>query len=203
MAATIPLALVTLPVSVAILASGKVQYWAQTLGFLPIRVLGDLPGAFPVPAILTPLTATLVHGSPLHLMLNITLLVLGGRNVEGVLGWRGMLALYVAGAYGAALAVWIAHPAGLSPLMGASGAVAGVLGAVAALFNRGRRDLGPIPGWLIQGAWILGAWTLGNYLLARAFSTPEATMSWEAHAGGFAAGLVLAPVLFKWRWRWA
>ena len=81
------------------------------LGFIPARF--SLPSTpFPaVPAFLTPLTATLVHGGLIHLGFNLLIFVWCGRQVERVLGAVGLVVLYVVGAYAAAAAQFVVEPA--------------------------------------------------------------------------------------------
>src|SRR3712207_709330 len=105
-------------------------------GFIPARV-GGLPGdPLPVPVWLTPLTSTLVHSGFVHLFFNLVILLFCGRSTERVLGGRGILILYLVGAYAAAAAQYAADPAGRMPMVGASGAISALLGAYALLFGR-------------------------------------------------------------------
>jgi membrane associated rhomboid family serine protease len=102
---------------------------ALTFGFVPAKASGlvDLPGT--LPALLTPLSATLIHGGFLHLAFNLLMLVWCGLAVERVLGKGALLTLYVVSAYAAMVAQWAADPAAVAPVIGASGAVSGLIGA--------------------------------------------------------------------------
>lgn len=201
MRATSLLAAVTAAVSLYVFATGQGFEAALNAGYYPARIAGDLPaGAFLVPAWLTPLSATLVHGDLMHLGFNLVMLIAIGRLVEAALGWAPMLLLYVAGAYIAALAQTFAASDPMQPLIGASGAVSALVGSSALLFGRVRaKAIGPIPAGLVNAAWLLVTWTLINWAFALVFSTAQASIAWEAHVGGFIAGLALTPIILDRR----
>ena len=79
---------------------------ALALGFIPARLSGVAVPWPAVPAILTPLGATLVHSGLIHLGFNLLVFVWCGTHVERILGRTGLIALYLVGAYAAALAQW-------------------------------------------------------------------------------------------------
>src|SRR3546814_6104078 len=83
-------------------------------GFIPLLVSGAeiTPGAGlnPFPVWITPLTATLIHGGYAHLLLNMVMFVYCGRMVERGLGTRGLIILYVVGAYVSAGGQWLQAP---------------------------------------------------------------------------------------------
>src|SRR3546814_18415259 len=87
-------------------------------GLVPARISGTItvPGGFPI--ILTPITATLLHGSIAHLGFNMVMFYYLGRMVEGVLGSGRLLILYVAGAYAAAFAECLVSPESNVPEIG-------------------------------------------------------------------------------------
>src|SRR3982751_6844047 len=93
---------------------------AIVLGFIPARFSGLIAVSPAVPAILTPLTATLVHSGLIHLGFNLLIFVWCGPAVERVLGKTGLITLYLVGAYAAALAQWATAPASTVPMIGAS-----------------------------------------------------------------------------------
>jgi membrane associated rhomboid family serine protease len=158
------------------------------------------PEIFAIPTFLTPLTATLVHIGPLHLTLNMVLLLVVGRLTEMALGPRLTILLYVVGAYAAALAQWLPDPGSVTPMAGASGAVSALIGASAMLFGRSRaRAIGPIPEPVVRGVWLTAAWAAVNWGIAVALGGPDFQLAWMAHIGGFIAGVALAPFLLLWR----
>ncbi len=180
---------------------GNMAYWA---GFVPAR-FGALAGAGgAVPAALTPLTATLAHGGPLHLLFNLLILVFCGRATENILGARGLVILYVAGAYAAAAAQYFAGPAETAPMIGASGAISAVLGAYAMMFGRNRVKVEhPTLALWLHALWLAAAWVGLQLLVAFTFQTDGIRIAIAAHIGGFLAGLVLAKPLLMLRWRGA
>jgi membrane associated rhomboid family serine protease len=188
---------------VAVLA-GQSQQAAFSLGFIPARLSGaDVPWAA-VPAILTPLTATLVHSGLIHLGFNLLILVWCGAQVERVLGKTGLIALYLVGAYAAALAQWATDPAGVVPMVGASGAISAVMGAFALSFGRAKAFTNNlrVNRW-INVAWLLAAWVVLQVMMAWLAGGQGYLLATPAHVGGFAAGLLLQRPLLLWRYRGA
>ena len=108
----------------------------MTMGFIPDRFSGGVLPFPAVPAVLTPLSATLVHSSFLHLALNLLILAWCGSWVERVLGAGPLVLLYVVSAFVAAFAQWLVGPHDNVPMIGASGAISGVIGAFALSFGR-------------------------------------------------------------------
>ena len=169
-------------------------------GFIPLRVTADvtLPGA--VPALLTPLSATLIHAGLLHLALNMFMLVFCGRFVESVIGGGPSLILYVAGAYAAAFAQWAVGPMSPVPMVGASGAISATVGAYAVFFSRSQvKGIGPFSPFVVRVVWLAAGWVFLQSLFGLAFSGGRIAIA--AHVGGFAAGLALARPLLLWRYR--
>ena len=172
-------------------------------GFIPAHIGGVAAGAGPVPVFLTPLTATLVHAGFAHLFFNMAIHLFCGRTTEAILGARGLLILYVAGAYAAAGAQYLWDPAETMPMVGASGAISAILGAYALLFGRNRvkvRD--PRLATLLNALWLAAAWIGIQILLGFTFRT-LGVVAIAAHIGGFLAGLLLARPLLLLKWRGA
>jgi membrane associated rhomboid family serine protease len=173
-------------------------------GFIPARI-GGLAGAdLPVPALLTPLTATLVHSGFVHVFFNLIMLLFCGRSVEHVLGGRGIVILYLVGAFAAAAAQYAVDPASTVPMVGASGAISAVLGAYALLFGRNKVKLrNPALSTLLNALWLGVAWVVLQVLIGFTFETSGLRIAIAAHIGGFVAGLALARPLLLLRWRGA
>ncbi|HEX8449734.1 MAG TPA: rhomboid family intramembrane serine protease [Allosphingosinicella sp.] len=173
-------------------------------GFIPARVAG-LPGDdLPIPVLLTPLSATLVHSGFAHLFLNLIILLFCGRSVERVLGGRGIVILYLVGAYAAAAAQYAAGPGETVPMVGASGAISAVLGAFALLFGRNKvKVASPRLASLIHALWLAAAWIGIQLLVGQTFETSGLRIAIFAHIGGFVAGLLLAKPLLLLKWRGA
>jgi membrane associated rhomboid family serine protease len=161
----------------------------------------------------TGLTYALLHGSWAHVMLNSVWLAAFGTPVARRCGpWR-FLALAAATAFGGAVAHVLVHPYQAVPMIGASAAVSGMMAAAAwFIFSP--------PTWLLEGrvsepherqreslsglvrnqraVIFFAVWLATNYLsavLAGPLGITDASIAWEAHLGGFAAGLVLFPLL--------
>ena len=170
----------------------------QAGGFTPFLVArgATWPGVpHAVPAWLTPLSATLVHGSLMHIFFNMIMLVFCGRFVEAALGTGKFVLLYVIGAYAAAAGQFFADPGSLVPMIGASGAVSAIVAAQAMIFGvRRPRAIGPLSSNMLNIAWLAVAWIVLQFLTSRAIGGGIAT---AAHIGGFAAGLVLAMPLLR------
>lgn len=204
--ATFAIVAVTVLVSLALTLLGLEPHATLYMGFVPARaslgLAGDIPGLAPV--LLTPLTAALVHGGLLHLAMNMVMLVYTGMPVERAVGARGVVVLYFVGAYAAAFVQWLPDPRSASPMIGASGAAAAIIGAYAMLYGRSRaRAIGPLPARLVNALWLAVAWSVLNLLVAAVAETAGMGLAAGAHIGGFIAGLALVYPLIAWRWRGA
>jgi membrane associated rhomboid family serine protease len=183
---------------------GQSEHAAFSLGFIPARFSGfTLP--FPtIPAVLTPLTATLVHANLVHIGFNLLILAFCGAQVERVLGATGLVVLYLVGAYAAAAAQWGVNPHGTVPIIGASGAISAVMGAFALSFGRARAFTNNlrINRW-INVVWLLIAWVVLQVMMGWLGNQQGVLLATPAHVGGFAAGLLLQRPLLLWRYRHA
>ncbi|MEL7106738.1 MAG: rhomboid family intramembrane serine protease [Pseudomonadota bacterium] len=154
-----------------------------TWGLVPAR-LGEAEA--------TVLTSMFLHGSLMHLGGNMLFLWIFGDNLEDELGHAPFLGFYLAGGAAAALAQVWAEPGSLVPVVGASGAVAAVMGGYILLFPKARVDvfvfviLLPLRAWIVLGLWF----TMQVFYGVAADPTGGGVAYW-AHAGGFAAGLLM------------
>jgi len=147
------------------------------------------------------LSAMFLHGGWLHLLGNLLFLFVFGNNVEDRLGRVRYLAFYLGCGYAATYGFSLLFSGSDQPLVGASGAIAGVLGAYLVLFPRARVwslltffFFLPVrlPAWLV-----LGSWFVLQYLYARGAGLSQATgTAYLAHVIGFAVGAALV-----WRLR--
>ena len=151
-----------------------------------------------------------LHSSWMHVLMNMWFLLLFGRAVENELGHTGFLFFYLLGGILAALTQWLAYPHSLVPVIGASGALAAVLGAFAMLMPQARVKtfvfvIIYIAIWDIPAIAFLIFWFLvqvvsglGEYtslsLLAR-----TTNVAWWVHVGGFVAGMWMMLILMKWK----
>lgn len=158
----------------------------------------------PVPAVLTLLTCTFLHGGWLHFLGNMWFLWVFGDNVEDRLGHFWFLAFYLLGGVGASLAHYVTDPMSSVPTLGASGAIAAVMGAYMVLYPHAR-VLTLIPIFIfIQLLWLPAPFFLGIWFLIQLVQgVGQVTMSsatgvaWWAHIGGFAFGAIAAWLMHK------
>jgi membrane associated rhomboid family serine protease len=173
-------------------------------GFIPWRVQGVEGDEGFVPALLTPLTATLVHAGLMHVLFNLLILLFCGRSVETILGSRQLAILYVVGAYAAAAAQYAVNPQDTTPMVGASGAISAVLGAYAILFGRNRVKVrNPTLALWLNALWLAAGWVVLQLIAGFTFQTSGSRIAIAAHVGGFLAGMLLAKPLLLLRYRGA
>jgi membrane associated rhomboid family serine protease len=146
----------------------------------------------------------LVHAGLAHLFMNLLIFLFCGRSGRDDLGTRGLLILYVTGAYAAAAAHFFTNPGEAAPMVGASGAISAVIGAYAMLFGRNRvRVANPQLALWLNALWLVVAWVLLQLLVGITFETAGARIAVAAHVGGFLIGLALAKPLLILRYRGA
>ncbi len=160
-----------------------------------VRVRETLPPS-PIPPILTLLTSIFLHGGWMHFLGNMWFLYIFGDNVEDRFGHVGFLFFYLACGILASLAHLFLHANSTVPTIGASGAIAGVMGAYFLLYPRAHIiTLLPvffIPYIVVLPASVfLGVWFLFQFFQGTAAITSIQTtgVAWWAHIGGFAAGM--------------
>ncbi|MFF4729411.1 rhomboid family intramembrane serine protease [Streptomyces mirabilis] len=155
------------------------------------------PPAYDKSPPLSVLTAMFLHGSWLHLLGNMLFLLIFGNNIEDRLGHVRFAVFYVACGYAAAYGFAYLNADSTDPLIGASGAIAGVLGAYLVLYPRARVwVLVPflvflplrLPAWLVLGFWFA---LQAVYSSGGGVST-AGTVAYEAHVVGFLVGMLLA-----------
>lgn len=196
------IASVTALFSLGILLLGGLDRAATLMGFIPARLSGALTLSPAMPAVLTPLSATIVHGSVLHLAMNLILLVWCGRAVERILGAGPTVLLYLVGAFVAAAAQFIVGPNSLVPMIGASGAISAVIGAFALTFGRQKPLVkSPSLNRALNVAWLLAAWVVLQLMVGFILGLQGTLLATAAHIGGFLAGLALHRPLLMWRYR--
>jgi len=199
---TVAITAVTVIAWILTVAAGQSDNATLAMGFIPARFSGlPVPWAA-LPAFLTPLSATLVHSGFIHLGFNMLIFVWCGTNVERVLGWFGILALYLVGAFAAAFAQWGVDPYSTVPMIGASGAISAVIGAFALSFGRPRRFTSSVTAnrW-INALWLMVAWVVLQLMMGWLAGGQGYLLATPAHVGGFAAGLLLQRPLLLWRYR--
>lgn len=193
---------VTAGVWIFLTLAGWNEIAAVAGGFIPARLSGAVVLDGAVPALLTPLTATLLHADVIHLAFNMLMLGFCGRFVESAVGSKLLLALYVAGALAAAFAQYLFSPMSQIPMIGASGAISAVVGSYAMVFSQQKvRAIGPFSPLVVRIVWLALAWMFVQSLIGLATYGSFTRVAIAAHVGGFVAGLVLARPLLLWRYR--
>ena len=127
-----------------------------------------------------------------------------GRIVENILGARGMIILYVVGAYVAAGAHYLSAPNDPTPMIGASGAISAVIGASAMLIGKNKVKVAhpAVARWL-NALWLATASIALQLVIGYTFQINGPRIAVAAHIGGFLAGMALANPLLLLRWRGA
>jgi membrane associated rhomboid family serine protease len=184
--------------------------FVQSWGIRPARLGAAIfEGHFSLRAVLPLFTSIFLHGGWLHLIGNMLYLYIFGDNVEDRIGHVGYLFFFILSGLGASLVQVYSNPSSTLPLIGASGAIAGVLGAYFLLFPRARiLTLIPLfvffPVIEIPAFFFLGFWFVIQFFEGSAQAGAEAAqggVAWWAHAGGFIAGALLLPVFLHFKRR--
>jgi membrane associated rhomboid family serine protease len=181
-----------------------VEHAILRFGVTPALLFGaSPPHPLAVPPAATILTSMFLHGGWMHLLGNMLFLWIFGNNVEDAMGHIRFLLFYLACGTVAVFAQAVPAPDSTIPMIGASGAISGVLGAYLLLYPHARvlvlvplgvlSRLVHLPALLVLGLWF------ALQLLSSFLADPDAPgVAFGAHAGGFVAGLVLV-LLFKRR----
>lgn len=188
----------------ALTPDGIMVYQRQIGGFadhyamVPSEITSDLGMAW-----LTVFTSMFLHANWLHILGNMLYLWIFGNNVEDTLGHLGFIVFYLVCGVGAAAAHIVTGPQSDIPTVGASGAVAGVMGAYLILFPHAR-VLALVPvmffSTLMEGpaVIVIGFWAVIQFLNVNWFGGGELRgggVAYAAHAGGFVCGLLLVTML--------
>jgi membrane associated rhomboid family serine protease len=170
-------------------------------GMIPARLTGEvrLPAEIAtIPAWMTVLTSMFMHGGLLHLGGNMLYLWIFGDNVEDSMGHARFVSFYLLCGVAAAVTQALIDPGSTIPVVGASGAIAGVLGAYILLHPRATVRTLVFFGLFftivrIPAIYLLGFWFVLQFLNAAAATGGETGVAFWAHVGGFIAGMVLVP----------
>ncbi len=180
------------------------ERFLQVFGLVPAR----LALASPL-SLVTMFTSMFLHGGWLHLISNMWMLFIFGDNVEDRMGHTRFLVFYLLGGAAAGLVSAFFLAKSSLPMVGASGAIAAVMGAYLVLFP-GARVVTFVPlfflPWLIDipAVIFLGVWfltQLSSGILSIGAPTAFGAIAWWAHIGGFVYGVVLARNFSRSRWR--
>lgn len=177
-----------------------------SLGVIPATLVGgqELPTELHrIPAALTAVTSMFLHGGWMHLIGNMLYLWIFGNNIEDAMGHGRFVLFYVLCGVVAALAQSIPNLDSTIPMIGASGAVSGVLGAYLLLYPRAHVMVLIPLGFFSQlvrlpAMFVLGLWFVLQLINSFLSASDAGGVAWGAHIGGFIAGMALIP-FFKRR----
>jgi len=177
-------------------------------GVVPKQVLDSLGGGpqlSPVGAVIPIFTSMFLHGSWLHIIGNMWVLWIFGDNIEDHVGHFLYLMFYLLCGFAAAVTHILLNPGSNVPTVGASGAIAGIMGAYFLLYPRARvLTIVPLivfftfwwlPAWIVLGYWFLVQFLSGTATSVAYSSSSSGGIAFWAHVGGFVAGIVLIKVL--------
>jgi membrane associated rhomboid family serine protease len=146
----------------------------------------------------TLITSMFMHGGWLHLIGNMWFLAVFGDNVEDVMGPWKFAAFYLVCGFAAAGAQMLSNPSSPVPMVGASGAIGGVMGAYAVMFPRAPVHMLVFFGFFFTRIVVPAVLMLGYWFLIQLLSglvPSQAGVAFWAHVGGFAAGVVLVKLM--------
>ena len=180
------------------LPEDALEQFVLTAGVIPYRVTQD----FRLGAATALLTSMFLHGGWMHIIGNMLYLWIFGDNIEDRLGPLGYLIFYLVAGVAAGLSQIAVNPTSTVPTIGASGAVAGVLGAYAVVFPKTRVRtlvflfrfirLIELPALVLLGLWFVLQLFSG---LAAVTTMSSGGVAWFAHIGGFVVGLLVGWLL--------
>ena len=155
-----------------------------------------------IPTWTTAFTSMFLHGGWMHLLGNMLFLWIFGNNIEDAMGKKRFIIFYLLCGLAALLANALPDPHSTIPMIGASGAISGVLGAYLILFPNARVLVAIPLGIFIHttrlpASWVLGFWFVFQIISSMLASGQQGGVAWAAHVGGFVAGMVLIPFFKK------
>lgn len=192
-------------------ATGQLNRFVAAYAVIPFELTQgvDLPPPSLHPAYLTIFTAMFMHGGFLHIFGNMLYLWIFGNNIEDNMGSIRFLVFYLLCGIAATFAQVAVDPVSRIPNIGASGAIAGVLGAYLVIHPRAQVETLLFLGYFIRVVRLPAIFVLGYWIVIQLFQgvlslgmTQMGGVAWFAHIGGFVAGLVLVN-LFRQRQRWS
>lgn len=181
------------------------QQIAFAYGAIP-RFLLSFTSVQPIHPVITIFTSMFMHGGFLHIATNMLYLWIFGNNIEDKLGHLRFIIFYLLCGIAAAYSHALTNPSSGIPMIGASGAVSGILGAYLILFPRARIHTLVFLGFFIQivklpAIFIIGFWIVIQFIngiLSNSFAG-QSGVAWFAHIGGFISGLLLIMIFLKTR----
>lgn len=162
------------------------QITLYQLAFVPGRYTSDT--FLSLSALFSPLSHMFLHAGLAHLMFNAATLCAFGAGVERALGARKMLVLFILSGFAGAATHFAFHPYETIPVIGASGGISGLFGAVLVMINSGQQG-----SFNKNGLTAAAALWIGMSLFFGVIGMPgqSGAIAWSAHIGGFIAGILL------------
>ena len=198
----VTIALITLNILVFLyqisLSTRALERAVLAYGVIPFEITSgrDLPPVIPWPIWTTLFTSMFMHGGWMHIIGNMLYLWIFGDNIEDALGHAIYFVFYLVCGLAAAGAQIFADPASTIPSIGASGAVAGVLGAYLLLYPNHRINSLIFLGYFVRVVQLPAVLVLGFWIVIQLFSGvasagAQTDVAYWAHVGGFFMGMVL------------
>ncbi|TET93916.1 MAG: rhomboid family intramembrane serine protease [Candidatus Zixiibacteriota bacterium] len=181
------------------------QLFTIQFGYIPVEFVSglELTPQLAASAYLTPFTSMFMHGGWLHLIGNMLFLWIYGNNVEDYFGPVKFLLFYIVSGLAAIALYTLFGPSSQVPLVGASGAIAGVMGAYIVLHPRARITVLVIFFFIqfvvLPAKVVLGIWFVYQLLMSMIGSATGGGVAWMAHVGGFAFGWAILKLLTRGR----
>lgn len=181
------------------------QLFVYQFGLIPTEIihLTDMTPNIPFPVLLSPFSSMFIHGDLMHLLGNMLYLWIFGNNVEDFLGHFKFIIFYILSGLAAVALFVVFEPLGEVPMVGASGAIAGILGAYFVLYPRAKVLTFIWILFFIRIIWIPAIFILGYWFViqlimgASSLGSSGSGVAWFAHVGGFAFGWMVMRVRFK------
>jgi membrane associated rhomboid family serine protease len=181
------------------------QYFVYQYGFIPYELVTgvEITPQLAASVYLTPFTSMFMHGGWLHLIGNMLFLWIYGNNVEDYFGPIKFIVFYVLSGLAAIALYTLFGPNSDVPLVGASGAIAGVMGAYMVLHPRARITVLIIFFFIqfvvLPAKVVLGVWFVIQLFMSLGGSATGGGVAWMAHVGGFVFGYLVLKFLFRGR----
>jgi len=183
--------------------SRGMQLLTVQYGYIPYELVHnvELTPHLATDVYLTPLTSMFMHGGWLHLIGNMLFLWIFGNNVEDYLGRVKFIIFYLLSGIAAIALYTLFGPNSKIPLIGASGAIAGVMGAYMVLYPRARITIFffffIITFFKLPAKIVLGFWFIMQLFMSMTGTSAGGGVAWMAHVGGFIFGLAVLKAIVK------
>ncbi len=172
------------------------ESFVAAYALIPARLFSHGKATGAIPVVITIFTSMFLHGGFLHIAGNMLYLWIFGNNIEDAMGRLRFIGFYFVCGTAAAYAHAVTAQTSLVPMIGASGAISGVLGAYLLLYPRARvLTLIPLGLYLstveIPAMFVLGFWFVLQFFSALISPSGAGGVAWYAHVGGFVTGMLL------------